>query len=86
LFEIQVENLKELSVMGMNGTLHCISHYNHCIYFVMEQGCHNRFVMSKAKKGEKVVENIKTKTKVFFLKNNISKWQKFTTQITLIKP
>jgi hypothetical protein len=40
----------------------------------MEQGCCNRFVVSRTKKGEKVVENIKTKTKVFLLKNNITKW------------
>jgi hypothetical protein len=40
--------------------------------------------MSRRKKVEKVVENIKTK-KSFFLKNNIAKWQKFTTKTTLIK-
>jgi hypothetical protein len=57
----------------MNGIFHCISLYDHCIYFVMEQGCDNRVVMSSTKKHEKVVENIKTKTKVFFLKNNIAK-------------
>jgi hypothetical protein len=33
--------------------------------------------MSRRKKVEKVVENIKTK-KCLFLKNNIAKWQKFT--------
>jgi len=47
----------------------------------MEQGCHNRFVVSMTKKGEKIIENIKTKTKGF-LKNNIAKWQKFTTKTT----
>jgi len=60
--------------MEMNAIFHCISHCDQCIYFVMEQGCHNRFVVSKTKKGEKVVENIKTKTKIFSLKNNIINW------------
>jgi len=70
LFEIS----KTLDGMGMNGIFHCISHYDHCMYFVMEQGYHKKFVMSRTKKGEKVVENIKTKTKVFcFWKNNIAK-------------
>jgi hypothetical protein len=54
--------------MGMNGIVHRISHCDHCVCVVMEQGCHNRFVVSRTKKGEKVVENIKTKTKVFFEK------------------
>ncbi len=61
--------------MGMNGIFQCISHCDHCICFVMEQGCHNRFVMSKTKKGEKVVEHIKTKTKIyFFWKKKTTKW------------
>jgi hypothetical protein len=72
--------------MGMNGIFHCISHCDHCTCFVMEQGCHDRFVMSRTKNGDKVVENIKTKTKVFNLKNNIVKWRKFATKTTLIKP
>jgi hypothetical protein len=84
LFEIPIEVSKKLSVMGMNGIFHCISHCDHHICFVMDQGCHNRFFVSTTKKGEKV-ENIKTKTKVLFLKNNIAKWKKFTTKTTLIK-
>jgi hypothetical protein len=47
---------------------------------------YNRFVMSRTKKGEKVVENIKTKKRVLFLKNNVIKWQNFTTKTTLIRP
>jgi hypothetical protein len=86
LFEIAIEVSKKLGVMGMNGIFHCISHCDHSICFVMDQGCHNNCFVLTTKKGEKVVENIKTKTKVLFLKNNIAKWQKFTTKTTLIKP
>jgi hypothetical protein len=75
LFEIAIEVSKKLGVMGMNGIFHCISHFDQRICFVMDQGCHNRFFVSTTKKGEKVVENIKTKTKVLFLKRNIAKWQ-----------
>jgi hypothetical protein len=39
----------------------------------MDQGCHNKFAI-KTNKGEKVVENIKTKKKKNLLKNNIAKW------------
>jgi hypothetical protein len=73
LFEILIEVSKKLGVMGMSGIFHGISHCDHCICFVMEQGCHNKFVMSRTKNGEKVVENIKTKTKQKNLKNNIVK-------------
>jgi hypothetical protein len=66
MFEIPIEVSKNLGVMGMNGIFHCISHCDHYIYFMMEQRCHNRFVMSRTKKVEKVVENIKTKTNFFF--------------------
>jgi hypothetical protein len=83
--EIPIEISKKLGVMGMNGIFHYISHCDH-ICFIMEQGCHNRFVMSMTKKGEKIVENIKTNTKVFLILNNIAKRQKFTTKTTLIKP
>jgi hypothetical protein len=72
--------------MGMNGIFHCISHCDHCICVVMEQGCHDRFVILRTKKGEKVVENIKTKRKFCFLKNNITKWQKIHHKTMLIKP
>ncbi len=51
--------------MGMNGIFHYISHCDHICFF-MQQGCHNRFVVSMTKKGEKIVDNIKSKTKVFF--------------------
>jgi len=64
LFEIPIEVSKKLGVMGMNGIFHCISHSNHFICFLIKQGCHNNFVISRTKKGEEVVENIKTKTKV----------------------
>jgi hypothetical protein len=63
-----IEVLEKLGVMGMNHIFHYISHCGHCICFVMEQGCHIIFDVSKTKKGEKVVENIKTKIKVFFCK------------------
>jgi hypothetical protein len=81
-FEIPIEVSKKLGVMGMNCILHCISHCDPWICFVMEQGYHNRFAMSRTKKGEKVVESIKTKTNVlfFFLKNNIAKWKKNSSQ------
>jgi hypothetical protein len=52
----------------------------------MEQGCHNRFVVSRTKKGEKVVENIKRKQKFLKKKSNIAKWKIFTTKPTLMKP
>jgi hypothetical protein len=38
----------------------------------MKQGCHNIFDVSRTKKGEKVVENIKTKIKVLFFCKIIS--------------
>ncbi len=56
LFETLIEVLENLGVM--NHICHCISHCDHCIWFVMEQGCHNIFDVSRTKKGEKVVENI----------------------------
>jgi hypothetical protein len=61
LFEISIHVSKKLGVMGMNGIFCYISHRDHCICFVMDQKCHNKFVVLKTKKGEKVVENIKTK-------------------------
>jgi hypothetical protein len=73
LVEIPIEVLNRLSVMSMDGIFHCISHCDHCISFVIGQECHNRFALSKTKKGEKFIENIKTKTKVFILQNNIAK-------------
>jgi hypothetical protein len=42
------------------------SHCDHCIFFVMDEKCHNKFVVLKTKKGEKVVENIKIKKGNFF--------------------
>jgi len=83
MFEIPIEVSKKLDVLYI---FHRIAHCDHYICFVMEQGCHNRFVVSRTKKGEKVVENFKRKQKFFFLKSNIAKWQKFTIKITLIKP
>ncbi len=74
LFEISIDVSKKLGVMGMNGIFRYISHCDHCIFFVMDEKCHNKFVVLKTKKGEKVVENIKIKKGNFFLKSNIMKW------------
>jgi len=45
--------------MGMKGIFHYISHCDHFICFVIEQGRYNKFIISRTKKGEEV-ENIKS--------------------------